>query len=286
MVAFIDYCGLNSLMVKYQCPPPLLLSALEKVGGAKISTKLNLRSAYNLIHIRQVDEWKTVFIKASGHNKYLVISNGFPLFFRPSSMRSWDSAWIAASLCTFTKSWSSQPHRWNTSIMYGQYSRSSWITVTFLGYILDERGVEIEVQSWPTKGEAVTSWPQPRTIKGLQRFLGFANFHCQFIWGSSSVAAPLISLLMRKPKTFKWSEEATWAFCFTKASILHHPDPSLPFIVEVSPSDNGVGAVLSHHHGNHAKMQPCSFLSRKLTHAKCNYGIRNQELLTTKAALE
>lgn len=52
----------NSQMVKFSNPFPLVPAALEQLRGARIFSKLDLRSAYNLIHIRQGDEWKTVFV--------------------------------------------------------------------------------------------------------------------------------------------------------------------------------------------------------------------------------
>ncbi|KAK3549630.1 hypothetical protein QTP86_005375 [Hemibagrus guttatus] len=54
----IDYCVLNSQMVKFAYPLPLVPASLEELRGAHIFSKLDLRSAYNLICIRWGDEWK------------------------------------------------------------------------------------------------------------------------------------------------------------------------------------------------------------------------------------
>ncbi|KAK3522369.1 hypothetical protein QTP86_007652 [Hemibagrus guttatus] len=59
------------------------------------------------------------------------------------------------------------------------------------------------------------------------------------------------------------------------APILWHPDPDLPFVVEVDASSSGLGAVLSQRHGKPRKLHPCAFYSRKL-----------MDLLAIKAALE
>ncbi|KAL0152607.1 hypothetical protein M9458_052330, partial [Cirrhinus mrigala] len=139
--------------------------------------------------------------------------------------------------------------------------------------------------------QAVTEWPQPTTIKELQRFLGFANFYRRFIRNYSTVASPLTSLLKDKPSKLKWTEEANQAFVslkerFTTAPILRHPDPNLPFVIEVDASDCGIGAVLSQRHGQPGKLHPCAFYSRKLTSAERNYDVGNKELLSMKAAIE
>ncbi|KAK3533316.1 hypothetical protein QTP70_016027 [Hemibagrus guttatus] len=95
-----------------------------------------------------------------------------------------------------------------------------------------------------TKVLAVTEWPSPTTVKELQRFLGFANFYRHFICNYSSVAGLLTSLLKGKPRRLVWMDQAQAAFqqlkdCFTTAPILHHPDPDLPFVVEVDTSSSG-----------------------------------------------
>ncbi|KAK3514054.1 hypothetical protein QTP70_002754 [Hemibagrus guttatus] len=118
--------------------------------------------------------------------------------------------------------------------------------MSFLGYVITRQGVEMDV----TKVQAVIEWPSPSTVKELQHFLGFANFYRRFIRNYSSVAGPLTSLLKGKPRRLAWTDQAQAAFqrlkeCFTMAPILRHPDPDLPFVVEVDASNSGIGAMLS-----------------------------------------
>ncbi len=72
----IDYWALNKITVKFRYPLPLVLAALEQLRGARIFTKLDLRSAYNLIRIREGDEWKTAFVTPTGHYEYRVMPYG------------------------------------------------------------------------------------------------------------------------------------------------------------------------------------------------------------------
>ncbi len=72
----IDYRKLNEITVKFRYPLPLVPTALEQLRGATIFTKLDLRSAYNLIHIRKGDEWKTAFVTPTGHYEYRVMPYG------------------------------------------------------------------------------------------------------------------------------------------------------------------------------------------------------------------
>ena len=45
------------------------------------------------------------------------------------------------------------------------------------------------------KIELVKEWPEPKSVRDIQVFLGFANFYWQFIQGFSKIAAPLTSML-------------------------------------------------------------------------------------------
>ncbi len=163
-------------------------------------------------------------------------------------------------------------------------------STSFLGYIISHEGVAMD----ESKVGAVLKWPQPRTVKELRRFLGFANFYRRFIRNFSTVAAPLTSMTKHSTSRLTWSAEALLAFQelktrFTSAPILHHPDPIIPSVVEVDASNTGstgIGAVLSQRQGDPAKMFPCAFFSRKLSSAERNYDVGNRELLAMKAAIE
>ncbi|XP_016095613.1 RNA-directed DNA polymerase homolog [Sinocyclocheilus grahami] len=72
----IDYQTLNTQTVKLPYPLPLVPAALEELRGAHIFSKLDLRSAYNLVRIREGNEWKTAFITLSGHYEYQVMQYG------------------------------------------------------------------------------------------------------------------------------------------------------------------------------------------------------------------
>ncbi|MGL4472165.1 MAG: reverse transcriptase family protein, partial [Aeromonas hydrophila] len=75
----IDYRQLNTQVVPLPYPLPLVPSALEDLREARVFTKLDLRSAYNLVRIRKGDEWKTAFITPSGHYQYRVMPYGLSI---------------------------------------------------------------------------------------------------------------------------------------------------------------------------------------------------------------
>ncbi|KAK3506869.1 hypothetical protein QTP70_030608 [Hemibagrus guttatus] len=235
----IDYHVLNSQTVKFAYPLPLVPAALEEVRGAHIFSKLDLRSAYNLIRIRRGDEWKAAFITPSGHYEYLVMLYG--LSNAPSVFQSFMNEIFQDMLHRFVVVYIDD-------ILIYSPNLSDHVdhVKQFLGYVISPEGIQMDC----AKVEAIKSWPQPDTGKDLQRFLGFANFYHRFISGYSDLTAPLTSLLCKKPKNLSWTSGTIEAFRklkadFCTAPTLVHADPTRPFVVEVDASALGVGAVLS-----------------------------------------
>ncbi|XP_067221723.1 uncharacterized protein [Chanodichthys erythropterus] len=76
----INYRALNKITVKFRYPLPLVPSVLEHLCGTTVFTKLDLRSAYNLIRIREGDEWKTAFVTPTGHYEYMRLVNAPSVF--------------------------------------------------------------------------------------------------------------------------------------------------------------------------------------------------------------
>jgi hypothetical protein len=63
----VDYCGLNKITVKNCYPLPLISGLFNQLGQAKIYTKIDLQGAYNLVCIKEGDEWKTTFRTRYGY---------------------------------------------------------------------------------------------------------------------------------------------------------------------------------------------------------------------------
>jgi len=75
----------------------------------------------------------------------------------------------------------------------------------YLGFILEVgKGVRMD----PQKVEAIVNWEAPQSVKGVQSFIGFANFYRKFIKNFSSLVMPMVSLV-RKDTPFKWSEDTS-----------------------------------------------------------------------------
>ncbi len=221
----IDYRALNKITVKFRYPLPLVPAALEHLRGATIFTKLDLRSAYNLIRIREGDEWKTAFVTPTGHYEYLVMPYGLvnAPYSRISCMRCSESTSIASiwvyidDILIYSRSLAEHCHhvaevlqRLRQYQLFLKAEKCSFhqSSVQFLGYHIDSGGIRMD----EGKVEAIKTWPKPSTIKELQRFLGFSNFYHRFIQNYSTLTSPLTNLLRNKPKSLSWSPAAEEAF--------------------------------------------------------------------------
>ncbi|MBW0575371.1 hypothetical protein O181_115086 [Austropuccinia psidii MF-1] len=150
-------------------------------------------------------------------------------------------------------------------------------SVEYLGYVFSSEGLKMD----SSKVDQIVNWPQPKNIKALQSFLGFANFYHCFIKNHSEKITALTSLL-KKDSPFIFNEEALSKLqvlkeAFTTAPILSHFNPSLPTIVETDASDYALGSVLSK--VNDSGKHPISFDSCKLLPAELNYEIHDKEPL-------
>ncbi len=244
-----------------------------KISSSKLFSKLDLRNAYNLIRIRSGDEWRTAFSTSTGHYEYSIFQSFINDIFR-DMLDHWVIVYID-DILLYSDTYEEHvqhvrrvlqrliDHRLYAKAKKCEFHQTS---TSFLGYIINQRGVAMDEK----KVRAVLDWPQPATLKELQRFLGFANFYRRFIRNFSFVVSPLTSMTKINSSHLTWS--ALEAFTelktrFTSAPILHHPDPE-------------------QRHGCTPELHPCAYFSHKLSSAEQNYDVRNRELLAMKSAME
>ncbi|ESK81094.1 reverse transcriptase-rnase h-integrase [Moniliophthora roreri MCA 2997] len=114
----------------------------------------------------------------------------------------------------------------------------------FLGMVITPGHISMD----KTKLAGIKNWEAPKTVKGVQLFLGFANFYCKFIGKYTELAHPLHEL-MKKDTKFEWTKVQDIAFNVLKAKflqrpILQMPDDKKPFIIKADASKWATGAVL------------------------------------------
>jgi hypothetical protein len=139
----------------------------------------------------------------------------------------------------------------------------------------------------PSKVRVIQDWPEPRKVKDVQSFLGFANFYCRFIYNYSGIVVPL-TCLTRKGTLWHFSEECRNAFqtlkeAFISAPVLLHWIPDAPIIIETDASDYAITAILSTQTPD-MDIHPVAFHSRSLSPPELNYDTHDKELLAVYSA--
>ena len=72
----VDYWPLNEVAIKNKYPLPRINLLFDQLAGAKVFSKIDLRSGYHQIKIRREDVPKTAFTTRYGLYEYLVMSFG------------------------------------------------------------------------------------------------------------------------------------------------------------------------------------------------------------------
>lgn len=75
-------------------------------------------------------------------------------------------------------------------------------SIQFLRLVISPEGIKMDSQ----KVSAILDWPAPTDKKGIQRFVGFANFYRRVIRGFSTILTP-ITQLTKQNLRFQWTSE-------------------------------------------------------------------------------
>ena len=157
--------------------------------------------------------------------------------------------------------------------------------IGFLGAIIGPDGIEIE----KVKVNGILSWPEPKNIKDVRRFLGLANYYRRFIKDLARVARPM-NMLTRKDVKWQWGAEQQQAFdklkwVFTTKPVSTAPDLDKKFRVKADTSNYATGGVLSMKCSDEM-WRPVTFISKSLSDTKRNYEIHDKEMLAVVRCLE
>ncbi|MBW0501011.1 hypothetical protein O181_040726 [Austropuccinia psidii MF-1] len=263
----VDYPKLNSVTRKNRYPVPPMNQLLIVFNGSTIFSKIDLCGAYNLLRIKEGDEQLTAFGTKYGIYEYMVMP--FGLTNAPSSKNLVNDifaefldifvVFYSDNIMVFSiseeehvKNLSSVLQRLRDNNLSPKASKFLFhsSSVEYLGYFVSSDGLEMD----SSKVQKILNWPQPKNLKALQSFLGFANLYCCFIEFYYERSTSLTSLL-KKDSPFIFNEEA----------------------FKTDASDYSLGAVLSK--VNDSGMHPIAFDSGTLLPAELNYEIHDTELL-------
>nr|GEV59094.1 putative reverse transcriptase domain-containing protein [Tanacetum cinerariifolium] len=229
----IDYQELNKLTVKNRYPLPRIDDMFDQIQGSSVYSKINLRSGYHQLRIREEDILITAFRTRYGHFEFQVMSFGLtnaPAVFM-DLMNRVCKPYLDKFVIVFIDdiliySKNKEDHEKHLKIilellknekLYAKFSKSDFWrkSVQFLGHVIDSNGVHVD----PAKVEATQNWSTPTTPTEVKKLLGLAGYYQRFIEGFSLISKPL-SKLTQKNKKYEWSMEEEEAFQTLKQKLL------------------------------------------------------------------
>ncbi|ESK83158.1 hypothetical protein Moror_14995 [Moniliophthora roreri MCA 2997] len=299
-----DYRRLNHGTVKNAYPLPLVSDLIDKLNGATIFSKLDLRNGYNNVRIKDGDQWKAAFKTNRGLFEPTVMF--FGLMNSPATFQAFmDDVlqdFMAEGWCLvymddiLIYSQNPEQHRERTLRLLQRLKEQDLYLkphkckfdvneIDFLGLVIKPGQIAMD----PTKLSGISEWPAPRTVTGVRSFTGFTNFYRKFIGNYSAIAKPLYDLT-KKGVPFEWTKECEDAFCtlkrrFQQEPVLRLPDPTRAFIIETDASKWASGGVLQQE-GPDGELHPCGYISHAFDATERNYEIYDRELFAIVRALQ
>ena len=294
----IDYRQLNRVTVKNKYPLPRIDELFDQLGGSRYYSKIDLRSGYHQLKIREDDIPKIAFRTRYGHYEFLVMPFGLtnaPAAFMDLMNRVFrpylDQFVIVFidDILVYSKTW--EEHEQHLRIvlqtlrehqLYAKKEKCDfWLTeVKFLGHVISGQGISVD----PAKIETVLQWERPKNVAEIRSFLGLAGYYRRFVKDFSSIAAPM-TRLTKKEVRFEWDADCEHAFQelrtrLTSAPILTIPNSDEPYEVYSDASGRGLGCVLMQN--GHV----VAYASRQLKPHEQNYPTHDLELAAVIFALK
>ncbi|GKD53582.1 putative reverse transcriptase domain-containing protein [Tanacetum coccineum] len=278
--------------------PVLIDDLFDQLQGSSVYSKIDLRSGYHQLRVREEDIPKTAFRTRYGHYEFQVMPFGLtnaPAVFMDLMNRVCkpylDKFVIVFidDILIYSKNKKEHEEHLKAILellkkeeLYAKFSKCEfWIPkVQFLGHVIDSQGIHVD----PAKIESIKDWASPKTPTEIRQFLGLAGYYRRFIEGFSKIAKPMTKLTQKKV-AFEWGDKQEAAFQTLKNKLCSAPILALPqgaenFIVYCDASHKGLGAVLMQNE------KVIAYASRQLKIHEKNYTTHDLELGAVVFALK
>ncbi|KAH0671258.1 hypothetical protein KY285_025475 [Solanum tuberosum] len=278
--------------------PVLIDDLFDQLQGASHFSKIDLRSSYHQLRVRDSDIPKTAFRTRYGHYEFVVMSFGLtnaPAAFMDLMNRVFKQ-YLDLFVIVFiddilSYSRNEDEHASHLRVvlqtlkdrqLFAKFNKCEfWLkSVAFLGHIVSSEGIRVDSQ----KIETVKQWRRPTSVTDIRSFLGLAGYYRRFVEGFSSIASPLTKLTQKKVK-FQWSDDCEKSFAelktrLTTALVLTLPEGSDGYVIYCDASRVSLGFVLMQ------RGKVIAYASRQLKVHEKNYPTHDLELAAVVFSLK
>ena len=196
---------------------PRINDLMDCLSGENLFSKIDLKSGYHQIRMREGDEWKTSFKTNEGLYECLVmpfgLTNALSTFMRLMNeiLEDFIGKFVVVYLddiLIFIKT--KEEHlRHLTPVMRRLQQEKLLINLKkasfmktkliYLGFLISSNELKMD----PEKVRAIKEWPSPRSMFEVRSFHGLASFYRNFIKDFSGICAPMMDIVKKKHKYFK-----------------------------------------------------------------------------------
>ncbi|KAA3465507.1 DNA/RNA polymerases superfamily protein [Gossypium australe] len=269
----------------------------DQLKGATVFSKIDLRSGYYQLRVKDSDVLKTAFRTRYGNYDFLVMPFGLtnaPAIFIDLMNRIFkpylDRFMVVFIDDILIHSQSESEHAEHLRIvlqtlrdkqLFAKFNKCEFRLreVRFLLHIVSEEGIRVD----PSKIYAIVNWKPPRNESEVNSFLGLAGYYRCFVKGFSMIATPMTRLLQKDVK-FEWSKKCQQSFeqlktLLTKAPVLVQPESGKEFVIFNDASLNGLDYVLMQ------ERKVIAYAFRQLKPHEKNYPTHDLELAAINSEL-
>ena len=314
----VDFRKLNNKTIKDAYGIPRIEDSLHLLAGSKYFSKLDLRSGYWQVEIKEQDKKKTAFQVGNlgfyeFHRMPFGLCNAPATFQRlmercMGDLNLRDCLIYLDDVIIFSSTFEEhldhleavfsrlRQHNLKLKASKCEFLRSE---VTYLGHVVSEEGIQTD----PEKTKVIKNWQVPTSIKEVRVFLGFTGYYRRFIKDYAKIARPLNDLLVghctskkgkgrkssnTKKTPFTWTQRQQQAFDklkekLVRPAVLAYADYNLPFKLHTDASSTGLGAVL--YQTQDGMDRVVAYASRSLKPSEKNYPAHKLEFLALKWAI-
>ncbi|GFW48212.1 retrovirus-related Pol polyprotein from transposon 297 [Trichonephila clavipes] len=301
----IDFRKLNRVLVKDHYPLPLIENILDKLQDTRVFSTIDLRNGFFHVPVNKQSRPYTSFVTQNGQFQFLKMP--FGLSTCPSTFQRFINTVFRDlvvqgivlpymdDIVILAKNESEAIERLKKVLQvssdYGleiNFDKCQFLhrKIEFLGHIIENN----KLFPSPSKTKSVVNYPEPKTTKEVQRFLGLTGYFHKFIPAYSVIAKPLSDLL-RKDTHFNFYVKEKASFDELKRLLCQKPvlgiyRQNCETEIHTDASIDGLSAVLLQRFPDDNSLHPIYYMSRKTSETERKYTSYELEVLAIIEALK